>query len=610
MFPDQFAQVTEATIRMVPKVLGEMTIAWPDKHSPYRTGESYATRHRHCMVQKGISDGDRSSDDGDTDQYRHIGCIGVPGNGRNLACLACCRAAGLPTSEVLRLCVGDTLDEDRGRKAFPKNKSELINASHGQEMFDIARTALVEMAAFIPAYAGAASRPNKFCHGFGMFQLDLQFFKTKPNYFLQRRYETFTNTLGECLKELKTALVSLNLQGKTQLTDMEAASVAIFYNSGRYVPAKGLKQGYFDGRKYYGENYFDYLRLAHTVALDGEAPLIPPPLKGEAILPPVAAASAEGAFLRVDTQLSTLKLRREPEFSTPSRRNVIAYLPDGHPVRAVSSRAVRGFRHVETILGGALLQGYCHAKFLAQDEISQPPVIKRTGASKVDRITPATMPATLGRSTRRREEANALSLNEPGQPCREGLTADELRTELATIIHWLAVDNPKFKRYESRLGLNSCSVYAHDYCHLAGAYLPRVWWTSKAIVGLTMGERVKPLIGNTIDEVSANGLFRWLRDHGPSYGWRKTASLTELQQTANQGGIGLIVSRRMQDGKSGHVAVVAPETEEYQARRNTEGEVTNPLQSQAAARNCRYGFTRLPWWQGEEFAESAFWMHG
>ena len=219
---------------------------------------------------------------------------GTPINLDMLAALACqetgevwpvLRAAGLPASGILRLCVGDTLDEDRGRKAFPRNKSELISAPHGQEMFNIARSALVELAAYIPAYAGAASRPDKFCHGFGMFQRDLQFFKSTPNYFLQKRYETFTNTLDECLKELKAGLIALNLQAKVQLTDMEAAAVAIFYNTGKYVPAKGLKQGYFDGKKYYGENFYDYLRLAHTIPLHSEVPPIPSPLKVEATIP-------------------------------------------------------------------------------------------------------------------------------------------------------------------------------------------------------------------------------------------------------------------------------------------------------------------------------------
>ena len=60
-----------------------------------------------------------------------------------------------------------------------------------RRMFEIARQALVDMAAYVPGYAGVAARSNKFCHGFGLFQRDLQFFLDDPDYFLERRYERF-----------------------------------------------------------------------------------------------------------------------------------------------------------------------------------------------------------------------------------------------------------------------------------------------------------------------------------------------------------------------------------------------------------------------------------
>ena len=34
-----------------------------------------------------------------------------------------------------------------------------------------------------------------------------------------------------------------------------------------------------------------------------------------------------------------------------------------------------------------------------------------------------------------------------------------------------------------------------------------------------------------------------------------------------------------------------------------------PLQSQAGASNFRYGTGSPNWWKGEQFAESAFWLH-
>jgi len=175
------------------------------------------------------------------------------------------RRQGLPTSRILELCVGDTIDASPsggGRRAFPKNKAELLLSPQGDRMFAIARQGLVDMASHIPAYRGAASRPDKFCHGFGIFQLDLQFFKSEPDYFLSRRYADFDTALARCVGELKSALKRIGWQAKTSLTDAEMAGVAIAYNTGRYDPAKGLKQGYFDGSKYYGENYFAYLQLA------------------------------------------------------------------------------------------------------------------------------------------------------------------------------------------------------------------------------------------------------------------------------------------------------------------------------------------------------------
>ena len=178
------------------------------------------------------------------------------------------RRQGLPTSRILELCVGDTIDASPtggGRRAFPKNKAELLQAAQGDRMFEIARQGLVDMATYIPAYRGAASRPDKFCHGFGIFQLDLQFFKTEPDYFLSRRYADFDAALARCVGELKSALKRIGWQAKTSLSDAEMAGVAIAYNTGRYDPAKGLKQGYFDGSKYYGENYFAYLQLAKGV---------------------------------------------------------------------------------------------------------------------------------------------------------------------------------------------------------------------------------------------------------------------------------------------------------------------------------------------------------
>src|SRR5262249_43904511 len=155
-------------------------------------------------------------------------------------------------------------------------------ASHGQDMFDIARNALVQMASRVPGYEFALkpAGKNKFAHGYGVFQRDLQFFKDDPDYFLEKKYESFDNALAHCLAELKRGLKTLGLQNKASITDFEFCTVAIAYNTGGYNKNKGLKQGYKADGKYYGELIADYLALARTVATPGSAPAAPPPAPG------------------------------------------------------------------------------------------------------------------------------------------------------------------------------------------------------------------------------------------------------------------------------------------------------------------------------------------
>ena len=67
------------------------------------------------------------------------------------------------------------------------------------------------MAGHVRSYRGAASRPNKFCHGFGVWQYDLQFSLAEPQYFLERRYEQLGETLGKAIGELRDAQKKIGL---------------------------------------------------------------------------------------------------------------------------------------------------------------------------------------------------------------------------------------------------------------------------------------------------------------------------------------------------------------------------------------------------------------
>jgi hypothetical protein len=261
------------------------------------------------------------------------------------------RHKDLSLDRILELCVGDTIDRPSGH-TFPKDKAALIAADRGQEMFDIARQALVEMAEFIPGFKGVAGNPKKFCHGFGMFQYDIQFFvgdEGDPDYFLEKRYTKFEGTLGKALSELESARKKIGLGSKSPLTDLELCHVAIAYNTGGFNPAKGLKQGFrSDDGKFYGEQIFDFIQKSKTVTADGSETTTP------------TSGNTTTATFKVTA--SGLNLRSEPSL----QGTIKVTLPNGQRVRAVSEQVTNGFREVETDFQGQHFQGFCSAKFLVQ----------------------------------------------------------------------------------------------------------------------------------------------------------------------------------------------------------------------------------------------------
>uniref|UniRef100_UPI000D39407E hypothetical protein n=1 Tax=unclassified Variovorax TaxID=663243 RepID=UPI000D39407E len=509
---------------------------------------------------------------------------------------------------LLALCVGDTLD---GRSAFPTSLAELKAWPRGKEMFEMARQSLVDMAQFVPGFQAVALRPNKYCHAFGVFQVDIQHFKTEPDYFLDRTWATFEGSLGRAMGILKQAWVRRGFDGRTGLSDFDLATIGIVYNTGRFKPGLGLQQGHKppDG-PYYGQSLFDLLRLVHTVSgPDPHVASMQAPAPGRALVAPPTPVSGDGHPMKVAVSEGMLRVRAEPLKSDPLQANVLAHLPDGHPVRARGA-AKKGFIEIETSFMGAHVQGFASKAHLVADEPAQAiEVLQPSAVPPKTGIVAVDMPEKAGLVTTRKGVATARSLNEKGAPSRTGTTPEELRASLAALIAWLAVDDPQFVRYQPRNGSTFCNIYAHDYCKLAGVYLPRVWWTSRALLQLETGVQVAPLLGATIVELRANDLFRWLRDFGPGFGWRQTGTLTKLQTEVNQGAVGLIVARRKEDGRSGHIVMVVPETDTDTARRDANAQVIAPLQSQAGARNFRYGRGTPNWWLGDQFAESAFWLH-
>ncbi|WP_203424082.1 DUF2272 domain-containing protein [Sinorhizobium sp. BG8] len=185
-------------------------------------------------------------------------------------------ARGLPMKDVLRLSVGDTLDAPR-RSAFPRNKAALVARENGQQMFELAHDLLVEMgeATGIQEYINAGRNPNKFCHGYGIFQRDLQFYKEDPDYFLSQAWADFSRCLDEAVKELKKGLRNLGYHNLSSLSDRQLCYVAIVYNTGfgNFDEDRGLKQGFEDENGvYYGEHIARFLEASKAVPTPATEP--------------------------------------------------------------------------------------------------------------------------------------------------------------------------------------------------------------------------------------------------------------------------------------------------------------------------------------------------
>jgi hypothetical protein len=220
-------------------------------------------------------------------------------------------------------------------------------------MFKVARDSLIDLGRYLQDFAGPAANPEKFCHGFGIFQYDIQFFKTDPAYFLERRWAKFDQTLGKALSELKSKMARAGVARKTSLTDMEMAQVAIAYNRGRYDPALGLKQGHKDAQGvFYGEHFWSFLQLAKTVQVNLDTV--------DASAAPVVVASP--LLYLVSTRGSDLKLRSSPRGGDAT--NVLGQLPNGHQVVVLSSTPVEGFLQIEADIGGRKQRGYAGADYL------------------------------------------------------------------------------------------------------------------------------------------------------------------------------------------------------------------------------------------------------
>lgn len=292
---------------------------------------------------------------------------------------------------------------------------------------------------------------------------------------------------------------------------------------------------------------------------------------------------------------SSLNLRSEPVVRPGNR---IAALYNGQSVIKLGAASDPAWWQVS-----ATIQGTPATGFVAKQYLRSADSFPQGGA--VSGITAVHLRENWSSVTRDGLQ-RAYPLGESGRPRRTGSTPAARAASLGNIIDWLGVDARR--RYQPGGGATYCNIYAYDYCYLAGAYLPRVWWTRTAIQRLAQGGAVTPQYGQTVEELNANSLYNWFVEYGEQFGWQRTFDLNQLQNAANQGGVGIICGRRANANHHGHITAVVPETGSHQALRNSSG-VTRPLQSQAGARNFKYGMLPSSWWVGQGFAFHGFWTH-
>ncbi len=310
----------------------------------------------------------------------------------------------------------------------------------------------------------------------------------------------------------------------------------------------------------------------------------------------------------VPTQLN---LRSAPRVAADTW---IAVLNQHSEVEHLGDAGLAGWVRVRVKLNGVLREGCVAERYLA----ALPARPRARGRAAVPLAAPVAAAAAIAPAhmqqnrrdiTRERDGGRAYPLGEAGRPGRSATTPVRRAAQLLAIADYLDSEAPAHRRYQPKSGTTYCNIYACDYCYLAGVYLPRVWWTDRALQRLHGGDEVAVSYGQTVRELNANSLHDWLEEHGTGHGWRREIDLTTLQAAANAGEVCLIVGKRSDLNRSGHIVAVAPEHAGFEARRSAAGEVLRPVESQAGTRNFRYAVGRSAWWLNARFQSFAFWRH-
>ncbi|GAB5468163.1 MAG: hypothetical protein Kilf2KO_11930 [Rhodospirillales bacterium] len=291
----------------------------------------------------------------------------------------------------------------------------------------------------------------------------------------------------------------------------------------------------------------------------------------------------------------------------PAPAPVIAVLHAGDAVekRGVDPKDPRWW-DVEAKLGSQRVTGWLNSDYLKPYRAPDP-------ADLLARRLPS---AHMARAQHARSDGfgRIFPLNEEDlhkdlrMPSRNARTPLGRRKQMLTLARYLDPAKPEHARYRGAAGEVFDAVYAYDLACLAGVYLPRVWWSDRALAALGAGRLPRVHYGVTVKEMSINGLFDWFAAFGEDYGWRRTFDLDSLQAAANRGSVCFVIAQHQAVNQPGHLAALLPESKSLEAHREAD-RVVRPLQSLADAKTRQPGVPASRWWLGRSYRDFAFWHH-
>ena len=251
-------------------------------------------------------------------------------------------------------------------------------------------------------------------------------------------------------------------------------------------------------------------------------------------------------------------------------------------------------------LDGNDVDGFVKASFLAPGTpVATPPV-----------VLPEIPEVHLRNNDNKRSQdyGRAFPLDEVGMPSRNNGTDAQKASDLLKIIEYLDPGKNSHKRYKASGGKTFCNIYAYDYASVSGVYLPRVWWKETAIISIANGSVPPVNYGNTVRELNANSLHDWFEEFGVVFGWKRVFSIADLQGAANAGEVAIMVAKRANVARSGHIVAVIPEHNGFKAA-VSDGKIVRPVESQAGSANFKAKVKTKRWWQNSKFQSFGFWVH-